>query len=567
MQPEPPKPQQHRWPHLPFWSRSKDAGDVPPEQDPGEGPPVDENPSVGQELLHDQQPASDQPASDAAQPASDAAQAPGETVTEDAAVPSDVSPAAGEALTEDSAVPADMQLAAGEAIHDDQQRVPGEAAAVEETQEPGEAAAAEQAQARAEAGAAGQAQAQAQARAEATSESAPSEDAARAEHAEPPEPPGPPAADSGAASAAEGKDQPAGDLGERAERTVADRPGLPAAAQPALRQQLAEFVELSHRLRVPSLAGRLALDPGESITTTLVNAMAFVIRRHVYPGSPISQEQLTEQLMRILVVPGQLGETDEWLTLPLAISHGRISLDVSAAVAERKAAGSPQPRTRLVRAGDRPELCEPLAQVGAGSPARERGDGDGAASSAEDEGTSGPGPAAGSQPGNGSAAANGASGETRADAGRADGEHHDDQPESRTSAADSNGSQASEADSADAHDGGSAEVQSAAGTAALIWGPAAAIADGRRYLSIDALMSYARTQAFEQLYRHSAATAAQGMRAVRGLEVVVLLDKSIGGGLWIDVDPETGCASVALAIEILDIVSPNGIRVTRLPGL
>jgi hypothetical protein len=557
MQPEPPKPQQHRWPHLPFWSRSKDAGDVPPEQDPGEGPPVDENLSAGHELLHDQQLASDQPASDAAQPASDAAQAPGETVTEDGAVPADVSRAAGEAVTEDSAVPADMQLAAGAAIHDDQQRVPGEAAAAEETKAAGEAAAAEQAQAQAKP----------------TSESATSEDAARADHAEPPEPPeppGPPAADSGAARAAEGKDQPAGDLGERAERAVADRPGLPAAAQPALRQQLAEFVELSHRLRVPSLAGRLALDPGESITTTLVKAMAFVIRRHVYPGSPISQEQLTEQLMRILVVPGQLGETDDMqLTLPLAISHGRISLDVSAALAEKKTAGSPQPRTRLVRAGDRPELCEPLAQVGTGSPARERGDGDGAAGSAnaEDEGTSGPGPAAGSQPGNGPAAANGAGGETRADAGGADGEHHDDQPESRTSAADSNASQAPEADSADAHDGGSAEVQSAVGTAALIWGPAAAIADGRRYLSTDALMSYARTQAFDQLYRHSAATAAQGMRAVRGLEVVVLLDKSIGGGLWIDVDPETGCASVALAIEVLDIVSPNGIRVTRLPGL
>ncbi len=321
---------------------------------------------------------------------------------------------------------------------------------------------------------------------------------------------------------------------------------------------------------MPSLSGRLALDPGESITTTLVNAMAFVIRHHVYPGSPISQEQLAEQLMRVLVVPGQLGETDDvQLTMPLAISHGRISLDVSVPLEEAKTAGSPQPRTRLVRAGDRPELCEPVGQIGAGSPATERGDADGAAGSAdaEDEETSGPGPAAGSQHGNGSAGANGAGGEARAGAGREDGEHHDDEPESRTSAADSNGAQAAEADSAGARDGGSAEVQSAAGTAALIWGPAAAIADGHRYLSIDALMSYARTQAFEQLYRHSAATAAQGMRAIRGLEVVVLLDKSIGGGLWIDVDPETGCASVALAIEVLDIVSPHGIRVTRLPGL
>ena len=38
--------------------------------------------------------------------------------------------------------------------------------------------------------------------------------------------------------------------------------------------------------------------------------------------------------------------------------------------------------------------------------------------------------------------------------------------------------------------------------------------------------------------------------AARNLEIVVLLDESLGGGLWIDVDRTTGGAAAALAIGL-----------------
>jgi hypothetical protein len=516
---------------LPFWSRTKDAGDVLPERDPGEGlPPVGENRSATQQLRRDDQ------------PASDAGQGPGEAVTEDGAAPSGVPQAAGEAedgaapggaaqaagegLAEDGAAPAGLPpsaAAAGEPIDGDREPLPGAAAKPEPRQAPDEAAAADQAQA--------------QARDEETPVGAARPDAPQADQADGAGAPGPPSADSGAGRAAAGKEQSAGDLGERAERTVADRPGLPAAAEPALRQQLAEFVELDHRVRVPSLKDRLALDPGESITTTMVNAMACVISHRIYPGSAITQEQLTKRLMTVLAEPAQLADADDvQLTLPIANSHGRISLDVSVALDSRRSAADkpgPHPCARLVRAGDRLELSEPVAQIGAGSPA--------------------------GLPGNGA---------MRPDGSGPGGESPAGPPESPAiGTPDSSAAQASSAHSADLRGSGSAEVKGATGTAVLIWGPAAAIADDRRYLSIDALISYGRKQAFKQLYEKSAPTAAQGMRAVRGVEVVVLLDKSIGGGLWIDIDPLTGRPCVALAIEVMDIGSPNGIRVTRLAGI
>jgi hypothetical protein len=40
------------------------------------------------------------------------------------------------------------------------------------------------------------------------------------------------------------------------------------------------------------------------------------------------------------------------------------------------------------------------------------------------------------------------------------------------------------------------------------------------------------------------------MRAARSLEIVVLLEKALGGGLWIDIDPATSLPAAALAITL-----------------
>ena len=279
----------------------------------------------------------------------------------------------------------------------------------------------------------------------------------------------------------------------RAERAVPDQRRLSPAALPAARQQLAEFVELGHRQRVPSLDDEIDTVSGEYVTTALVRSMAFVIRTHIMPGVVISQDQMTDVLLKVLAEPRDLGDAgDLQLKLPIAMSGGVISLDVSTG-----GGGGERPETMLVRPGERPEHWQPAEAEAEPEGAADFGSPDGSST-----------PAA---------------------------EHHADAP------------------------GGPQ-------TAAVIWGSAAAIADGSRYLGLDALMSYARDEIFEQIYRDTARSAARGMRAARDLEAIVLLDPSMGGGLWIDVDPDTGCPAATLAIELLSTVDDDGVRVTLLAG-
>jgi hypothetical protein len=98
--------------------------------------------------------------------------------------------------------------------------------------------------------------------------------------------------------------------------------------------------------------------------------------------------------------------------------------------------------------------------------------------------------------------------------------------------------------------------------AAVIVG-AAAIAE-RPFLSLDSVLSHARRAVFRGVSpaRH-AQTAGNGMRAARRLEIVVLLDSSLGGGLWIDIDPETSRPAAALAITLP--APPARIRFTHVP--
>jgi hypothetical protein len=100
--------------------------------------------------------------------------------------------------------------------------------------------------------------------------------------------------------------------------------------------------------------------------------------------------------------------------------------------------------------------------------------------------------------------------------------------------------------------------------AVVIVGSAAHIAGDRPYLSLDCLMTYARSKVYRSGGLSGAPpTPAAGLQAARNLEIVVLLDRWLDGGLWIDVDRANGRAAAALAIGL----SPTGIRFTHVPPL
>ena len=87
--------------------------------------------------------------------------------------------------------------------------------------------------------------------------------------------------------------------------------------------------------------------------------------------------------------------------------------------------------------------------------------------------------------------------------------------------------------------------------AAVICGPAAVIAGGRPFLGMDALTTYARRQAFRSVSDDTGPQGARsGMRAAHSIEIVVLLDPSLGGGVWVDVDPATGLPAAAMSIAV-----------------
>ncbi len=87
--------------------------------------------------------------------------------------------------------------------------------------------------------------------------------------------------------------------------------------------------------------------------------------------------------------------------------------------------------------------------------------------------------------------------------------------------------------------------------AAVISGSAAVIAGGRPFLGMDALTTYARRQAFSSVSNDTGPQAARsGMHAAHNIEIVVLLDRSLDGGVWVDVDPETGSPKAAMSIAV-----------------
>jgi hypothetical protein len=96
--------------------------------------------------------------------------------------------------------------------------------------------------------------------------------------------------------------------------------------------------------------------------------------------------------------------------------------------------------------------------------------------------------------------------------------------------------------------------------AAVICGSAAFIARGRAFLSMDALTEFARNKAFHANDLADPRVARRSMRAAHRIEIVVLLDVSLGGGVWVDVDPKTGRPTATLSIDL----KPAGFQFTPL---
>ena len=85
--------------------------------------------------------------------------------------------------------------------------------------------------------------------------------------------------------------------------------------------------------------------------------------------------------------------------------------------------------------------------------------------------------------------------------------------------------------------------------AVVILGSALLIAAGKRFLDADTLVCFARRAILRTTHNGSPASAALAMRLACALEIVVLLDVRLNGGIWIDVNPVTGDAAATLLID------------------
>jgi hypothetical protein len=97
--------------------------------------------------------------------------------------------------------------------------------------------------------------------------------------------------------------------------------------------------------------------------------------------------------------------------------------------------------------------------------------------------------------------------------------------------------------------------------AAAVFVGAAAVAE-RPYVGVNSVMTRARRAIFDRVSSPGdAQDTGAGLRAAGKLEIVVLLEEALGGGLWIDVNPKTGRPEAALAIELRR--PPDRIRFTQ----
>jgi hypothetical protein len=83
----------------------------------------------------------------------------------------------------------------------------------------------------------------------------------------------------------------------------------------------------------------------------------------------------------------------------------------------------------------------------------------------------------------------------------------------------------------------------------VILGSAQLIAAGRPVLDADTLVCFARQAILRETHHGSPESAALAMRLACALEIVVLLDIVLNGGIWIDVNPGTGEVAATLLID------------------
>jgi hypothetical protein len=292
--------------------------------------------------------------------------------------------------------------------------------------------------------------------------------------------------------------------GERAQ-AASERLPLPARFRQELRMQLADFAERAHQKRLNPHGAEL-LGQGGGITDIVVRAMGEEIEAHQLPSPVDNQNDRTLLLFGALAAAGRKPKKAH---ASFVTSQGRLMLDISAAD------GKEPPSIRFVRLPDRPAFAHQGAQ-GQVEGGQQNGHHVAAEQQAADE-----------------AAAGQDAAEQVADLAMTDrdpGDHTTEEHEATGAA----------------HDD-----EAATRYAAVICGPAAVIANRRPLLSMDTLLTYARRRAF--LDSGDAAdpqAARRGMRVAHGIEIVVLMDESLGGGVWVDVDPVTGRAAAAMAIDL-----------------
>jgi len=99
------------------------------------------------------------------------------------------------------------------------------------------------------------------------------------------------------------------------------------------------------------------------------------------------------------------------------------------------------------------------------------------------------------------------------------------------------------------------DQETASGIGAVLCGSAVTVAafGGTRIVDAETLLAYVRHRVWAYVYSNTR-SAAQATRAVQAIRIIVFLDPSIGGGLWVDVDPlsQLPAASLLIEMDLLD---------------
>jgi hypothetical protein len=282
----------------------------------------------------------------------------------------------------------------------------------------------------------------------------------------------------------------ANEAAQQQEEAAAEYLPLSPTFERELRMQLADITERAHQSRL-NPGGYEPLGAGGGITAEVVRAMSEEIWAHSLPR-PVDSEQ-DRTALRLFGALAAAAPSQHGARSSFVIVRDRLMLDVYADI------GAEPPAIRFVRLPDRPASQDAAERDAAERDAAEQDTG----------------------------------GEGAADLDAAE-------------------QAAAEHDTAEHEPVGPREDdERPARYAAVICGSAAVIAGRRSFLSMDALMTYARRRAFAECGNAADPEAARrGMRVAHGIEIVVLLDMSLGGGVWADVDPATGRAAATMSIDL-----------------